>query len=59
MVFFNATLGPVQTPNFSWAELNANELKQKTSLIYIEFGSWKVRRLNRALGILHVRPEIA
>ena len=29
-------LGPVQTPNLSWAELNANELKQKTSLIYIE-----------------------
>ena len=29
--------GQVQTPNFLWAELNANELKQKTSLIYLHW----------------------
>ena len=33
----------------TWAELNANELKQRTSLIYIEFGSYEVRRLTRTL----------
>ena len=28
-------LGSVQTSNFTWAELDPNELKQRTSLIYI------------------------
>ena len=44
-------LGPEQTSNFSWAELNANELKQnKASQIYIEFVTCEVRRLTWALG---------
>ena len=33
----------VQTSNFSRAELNANELKQRTWVISIRFGTWKVR----------------
>ena len=37
-------LGPEQTSNFSWAELNANELKQnKASQIHIEFVTCEVR----------------
>ena len=40
-----------QTSNFTCTELNANKLQQKTILIYIEFGTCKVRRLNWALVI--------
>ena len=53
--------------NFTCTELNANKLQHKTILIYIEFGTCKVRRLNWALVIftfklskrtywLHSRP---
>ena len=42
-------LGLVQTPNFSWAELNANELKQKISLIYIEFDKFSGIKANKKL----------
>ena len=45
-------LGPGQTSNFTWAKLNENVLRQKTFLIYIEFGSCEVRRLARALFTL-------
>jgi hypothetical protein len=34
-----------KTSNFSCAESNANELKQRNWLINIRFGIWKVRRL--------------
>ena len=47
-IFRIGLLGLGQTSNFTWVELNANELKQKTSLIYIEFDC-EVRRLTRAL----------
>ena len=41
-------LGSVKTSHFSSAELSANERKQCILLIYTEFGTRKVRRLNRA-----------
>ena len=41
-------LGPVQTPYFTWAESNANEIEQRIFLICIRFGSCEVRRLNLA-----------
>ena len=42
-------LGQVQTPYFTWAESNANEVEQRIFLICIWFGSCEVRRLNLAL----------
>ena len=42
-------LCPVQRSNFSCAEPNANQFRQRILLINITFGSWKVRRLNWAL----------
>ena len=36
---FQNLLGPCQTSNFTWVELNANEIKEKTFVIYIEFDS--------------------
>ena len=45
-------LGPVQTPNFTWAESNANEGEQRILLICIQFGWCEVRRLNLALSFL-------
>ena len=48
--------------NFAWAELNANELKQRTSLIYIEFVSLcEVPRLTRAefpSGFVLAKPVV-
>ena len=43
------TLGQVQTPYFTWAESNANEVEQRIFLICIRFGSCEVRLLNLAL----------
>ena len=34
-------------------ELNANKLKQKTNLIYIEFGTCEVRCLKGTSGAIH------
>ena len=44
-------LGPFQTSNFTCAESNANEKNLLFSLICIGFGTCKVRRLKRALGL--------
>ena len=45
-----ATLGPVQTSNFTCAESNANDKNNsRILLISIRFGTCEVRRLNRAL----------
>ena len=41
-------LGPVQTSNFICAESDANEQNLLFSLISIRFGTFEVRRLNRA-----------
>ena len=46
-------LGPVQTSNFTCAESNANEKNLLFSLICIRFGTCEVRRLNRALALVH------
>ena len=45
-------LGPGQTSNFTWVELNANEQKPLFELICIEFDSCEVRRLTWALESL-------
>ena len=47
-------LGPVQTSNFSCVESNANEKSLLFSLICIRFGTWKARRLNRALDNINL-----
>ena len=49
IVFFLSLLGPFPTSNFSCVESKANEFEQRILLIYIRFGTWKVRRLKRAL----------
>ena len=60
MIFSKSfNLGQVQTPYFTWAELNANEREQRIFLICIRFGSCEVRRLNMALKDSLRKPFVA